>query len=182
MKHAIGPRREMGVRTIFNLLGPLTNPAGAPNQLLGVFADQWVEPLAQVLAQLGSRHVLVVHSADGMDEISIATPTRVAELKNGKVTTYTIAPEQFHVPRGDVAHIKVKNAQESLAKVHAVLDNKPGVERDIVALNAGAAIYCAGLAPDIAAGVKKAQEVIASGAAKAKLEALVRLSRSFSNS
>jgi anthranilate phosphoribosyltransferase len=163
------------------LLGPLTNPAGAPNQLVGVFADQWVEPLAQVLGQLGSRHVLVVHSGDGMDEISIAAPTRVAELKNGKVTTYTITPEQFRIPRGDLGHIKVKSAQESLVKVQAVLANKPGPERDIVALNAGAAIYSAGLVPDIAAGVTKAQEVIASGAAKAKLEALVTLSRSFSN-
>lgn len=182
MKHAIGPRREMGVRTIFNLLGPLTNPAGAPNQLLGVFSAQWVEPLAQVLAQLGSKHVLVVHSQDGMDEISIAAPTHVAELKGGKVTTYTIAPEQFHIPRGDLARIKVKNPQESLEKVRAVLDNHNGPERDIVALNAGAAIYCAGLAPDIGAGVKRAQEVIANGAAKGKLEALVELSRGFAKS
>lgn len=179
MKHAIGPRREMGVRTIFNVLGPLTNPAGAPNQLVGVFAQQWVEPLAQVLAQLGSHHVMVVHSQDGMDEISIAEPTQVAEVKDGKVTSYTITPEQFHIPRGDLVHIKVKNAQESLAVVRAVLDNKRGPARDIVALNAGAGIYCAGLAPDVGAGVKRAQEVIASGAAKAKLEALVKLSQSF---
>jgi anthranilate phosphoribosyltransferase len=169
------------VRTIFNVLGPLTNPASAPNQLVGVFASHWVEPLAQVLAQLGSHHVLVVHSHDGMDEISIAAPTQVAELNNGKVTTYTITPEQFHIPRGDVAHIKVKSVQESVEKVRAVLDNKPGPARDIVALNAGAAIYCAGLAPDIGAGVKRAQEVIASGAAKAKLEALVVLSTSFTS-
>lgn len=179
MKHAIGPRREMGVRTVFNLLGPLTNPAGAPNQLLGVFAQQWVEPLAHVLAQLGSRHVMVVHSQDGMDEISIAAPTHVAEVKQGKVTRYVITPEQFHIPRGSIAHIKVQSAQESLDKMRGVVDNKPGPERDIVALNAGAAIYCAGLAPDIGAGVKRALEVIASGAARAKLDALVTLSQTF---
>lgn len=179
MKHAVGPRKEMGVRTIFNVLGPLTNPAGAPNQLVGVFAAQWVEPLAHVLAQLGSRHVMVVHSDDGMDEISIAAPTQVAELKDGKVTTYKITPEQFDITRGDVAQIKVKNAQESLAKVKAVLDNQPGPARDIVVLNSGAAIYCAGLAEDLAGGVRKAKEVIASGAARAKLDALVKLSSSF---
>lgn len=179
MKHAIGPRKEMGVRTIFNVLGPLTNPAGAPNQLVGVFAAQWVEPLAHVLAQLGSRHVMVVHSDDGMDEISIAAPTQVAELKEGKVTTYKITPEQFDITRGDVAQIKVKNAQESLAKVKAVLDNQPGPARDIVVLNSGAAIYCAGLAADLAGGVRKAKEAIASGAARAKLDALVKLSSSF---
>ena len=178
MKHAIGPRREMGVRTIFNVLGPLTNPAGAPNQLVGVFAAQWVEPLAQVLAQLGSRHVMVVHSDDGMDEISIAAPTQVAELKGGKVTTYKIMPEQFDIPRGDVAQIKVKNAQESLAKVKSVLDNVAGPARDIVVLNAGAAIYCAGLAADLADGMRKAKEVISNGAARAKLDALVKLSSS----
>ena len=103
MKHAIGPRREMGVRTIFNLLGPLTNPAGAPNQVVGVFSDQWVEPLAQVLHRLGSEHVMVVHAEDGMDEISIGAPTRVAELKHGKIHTYTVTPEQLGLKRGPVA-------------------------------------------------------------------------------
>ncbi len=179
MKHAIGPRREMGVRTIFNLLGPLTNPAGAPNMLVGVYSPQWVESVAQVLAQLGSKHVLVVHSDDGMDEISIAAATQVAELKDGKISTYSIAPEQLGVARSDKTKLTVKNAQESLEKVRAVLSNTAGPERDIVALNSGAALYVAGLAPSLKDGVKLAQQVVASGAARDKLSALVKLSSSF---
>lgn len=178
MKHAIGPRREMGVRTIFNLLGPLTNPAGAPNQLIGVYSPQWVEPVAHVLAQLGSRHVLVVHSDDGMDEISTAAPTQVAELKDGKVSTYRIAPEQLGIARGDKTKLTVRNAQESVEKVRAVLNNTLGPERDIVTLNAGAALYVADLAPSLKEGVKLAQQVIASGAARDKLNALVELTGS----
>jgi anthranilate phosphoribosyltransferase len=177
MKHAIGPRREMGVRTIFNLLGPLTNPAGAPNQVLGVFAEHWVEPLAEVLQRLGSEHVLVVHAEDGMDEISIGAPTRVAELKDGRVRVYTIQPEQFGLTRADVKKLSVTSAADSLAMIHGVFNNESGPARDIVALNAGAAIYAAGLAPDLGAGVKAAQTVIASGTARAKLEALVVTSR-----
>ncbi len=177
MKHAIGPRKEMGVRTIFNLLGPLTNPAGAPNQVLGVFSDQWIEPLAQVLARLGSRHVLVVHAEDGMDEVSIGAPTRVAELKDGKVSTYTVTPEQFGFKRGDISGLVVKGVAESLSMVESVLDNREGPARDIVALNAGAAIYAAGLTPTLKEGVEKALTVIANGTAKAKLQALVDLSK-----
>jgi anthranilate phosphoribosyltransferase len=177
MKHAIGPRKEMGVRTIFNVLGPLTNPAGAPNQLLGVFSRELVEPLAQVLANLGSHHVLVVHADDGMDEISIAAPTFIAELKDGVVTTYTITPEDFGLPRGDLASLKVEDAAQSLQVVQSVLENQPGPARDIVQLNAGAALYAAGLADSLDAGVTKAGEVIASGAARAKLDALVAVSR-----
>jgi anthranilate phosphoribosyltransferase len=179
MKHAIGPRREMGVRTIFNLLGPLTNPAGAPNQVLGVFAAHWVEPLAEVLQRLGSRHVLVVHAEDGLDEISIGAPTRAAELKDGRVRVFTMQPEQFGMARADVRRLGVTSPAASLAVIQAVLDNQAGAARDIVVLNAGAAIYVAGLAPDLAAGVKTAAVVIASGAAKAKLSALVALSRQF---
>jgi anthranilate phosphoribosyltransferase len=179
MKHAIGPRREMGVRTIFNVLGPLTNPAGAPNQLLGVFSDELVEPLAEVLKALGSNHVLVVHSEDGMDEISIAAPTKVAELRNGAITTYTITPEQFGIERGDINALTVDSAQQSLAIVKRVLDNESGPARDIVVLNAGAAIYAADLVDSLEAGINKAQEVIASGAARDKLDALVSLSSSF---
>ncbi len=178
MKHAIGPRREMGVRTIFNLLGPLTNPAGAPRQVVGVFAEQWVEPLAEVLQRLGSEHVLVVHAEDGLDEISIGAPTRVAELKDGRVRVYTIQPEQFGMVRGDVRQLGVTSPAESLVRIQAVLDNQPGAARDVVALNAGAAIYVAGLAPDLNAGVQSALAVLASGAAKAKLAALVALSQS----
>ncbi len=176
MKHAIGPRKEMGVRTVFNVLGPLTNPAGAPNQLLGVFSKELVEPLAHVLANLGSHHVLVVHSEDGMDEISIAAPTFVAELKNGEVTTYTIQPEDFSLMRADLASLKVEDAAQSLAVVKSVLKNQPGPARDIVQLNAGAALYVAGLAESLAVGIAKAGEVLASGKALAKLEALVNVS------
>src|SRR3990170_412507 len=126
MKHAIGPRREMGVRTIFNVLGPLTNPAGATHQVIGVFSKQWVEPLAQVLGRLGSEHVLVVHADDGMDEISIGAPTHVAELHNGKVTTYTVTPEQFGLKRGNVAELTVQDAKQSLAMIESVLSNQSG--------------------------------------------------------
>ncbi len=176
MKHAIGPRREMGVRTIFNLLGPLTNPAGAPSQVLGVFDRRWLEPLAQVLLRLGSRHVLVVHAEDGLDEISIGAITHVAELKNGQVRSYSIWPEQFGLARGDIQALAVNSAGESLAMVNQVLDNTPGPARDIVLLNAGAAIYAAGLAANLEAGVALATQVLASGAARAKLQALVKLS------
>jgi anthranilate phosphoribosyltransferase len=180
MKHAIGPRREMGVRTIFNLLGPLTNPANAPCQVLGVFSDQWIEPLAEVLQRLGSEHVLVVHAADGMDEISIGAPTHVAELKEGRVRVFTLQPEQYGIRRGDVAKLAVAGPTESLAMMESVLHNEPGPARDIVALNAGAAIYVAGLAPDLGAGVKTAQDVIAGGRAAKKLQELVALSKALS--
>jgi len=173
MKHAIGPRREMAVRTIFNVLGPLTNPAGAPNQVLGVFSNDWVEPLAHVLKQLGSDHVLVVHADDGLDEISIGSATRVAELKNGEVTAYTIQPEDFGMQRADLSALKAEDAQDSLRIIRSVLANQEGPARDIVCLNAGAAIYAAGLAGSLAEGVARAAEVIASGEAAAKLEQLV---------
>ncbi|MBN4080442.1 anthranilate phosphoribosyltransferase [Beggiatoa alba] len=179
MKHAIGPRKEMAVRTIFNVLGPLTNPAAAPNQLLGVFSDELVEPLAEVLNKLGSHHVLVVHAKDGMDEISIGATTRVAELKEGKITSYSITPEQFGFESTDISCITVDSAEESLVIVKGVLDNTPGAARDIVVLNAGAAIYAADLVNTLDEGIKKASEVIASGAAKQKLEDLVSLSNSF---
>lgn len=179
MKHATGPRREMGVRTIFNLLGPMTNPANARNAVIGVSSMQWVEPLAHVLLQLGNEHVVVVHSDDGMDEISIGASTRVAELKDGNVTSYRIVPEQFGVARNNAKKIAVKNVGESVAKMRAVLNDTPGPGRDIVALNAGAAIYVAGLTPNIDAGVEKAFEMIASGMAHAKLDALVRLTNAF---
>ncbi len=177
MKHAIGPRREMGVRTLFNLLGPLTNPAGAPNQVLGVFAAEWVEPLAQVLQRLGSEHVLVVHAEDGLDEISIAAPTRVAELKQRRVSTYVISPGQFGIPRGDLATLAVRNAGESLAMIRSVFDNEAGAALDIVVLNAGAAIYAAGLSDTLAAGVERAAEVIAQGRAREVFERLIAFSR-----
>ena len=179
MKHAIGPRREMRVRTLFNLLGPLTNPAGAPNQVLGVFSEQWVEPLAHVLQQLGSEHVLVVHADDGLDEISIAGPTLVAELHNGKVTVYSIGPADFGMETGDLSRITVSDAAESLRMINAVLDGEPGPAHDIVALNSGAAIYAAGLTTTLADGVSLAIETIQSGKAKQTLQTLVEVSNSF---
>ncbi len=179
MKHAIGPRKEMGVRTIFNLLGPLTNPANTPNQLLGVFSKTWVEPIAQVLKQLGSQHVLVVHSEDGLDEISIAAPTSVAELHNGTITTYTVKPEDFGIERADLSQIQVHSVKESVAMVRGVLDNQASPARDVVALNAGAAIYAAGLTDNFANGITQAQTVLSNGAARDKLAAWVELSQSF---
>ncbi len=177
MKYAIGPRREMGVRTIFNVLGPLTNPAGAPSQVVGVFSNKWVESLAKVLARLGSHHVMVVHAEDGMDEISIAAPTFVAEVKQGRLQTYMVTPEQFGIPRGDVSQLVVEDAAQSLVLIRQVFDNTPGPARDIVCLNAGAAIYVAGLTNTLEAGVKLALETIASGIARDKFEALVALSK-----
>ena len=173
MKHAIGPRREMAVRTIFNVLGPLTNPAGAPNQVLGVFSKEWVEPLAQVLKQLGSEHVLVVHAEDGLDEISIGSVTHVAELKDGEVRTYTVQPEDFGMQRAELSTLRADDAEHSLRIIKSVLDNDEGPAKDIVCLNAGAAIYAAGLTGSLAEGVARAQEVIASGDAATKLEQLV---------
>ncbi len=181
MKHAIGPRKEMGIRTIFNLLGPLTNPAGAVNQLLGVFAKKWLEPLAIVLKNLGSEHVMVVHSADGMDEISMAGDTYVCELNNGQIKQYTINPEQFGMSCSKIDDIIVDGAEQSLAMVQAVLSDTPGAARDIVTLNSGAAIYCAGLADSLEEGVNKARAIISSGAAREKLDQLAKLTQSFNN-
>ena len=176
MKHAIGPRREMGIRTIFNLLGPLTNPAGAPNQVLGVFSSQWLEPLAQVLKQLGSEHVLVVHAEDGLDEISIGAPTRVAELKNGSISVYTLVPEDFGVQRASLSTLAVQDAAQSLATIRRVLENDPGPARDIVMLNAGAAIYACGLVASLMEGVARAGDVLANGKAGEALDELIRVS------
>lgn len=179
MKHAIGPRKEMGVRTLFNLLGPLTNPAGAPNQVLGVFSADWLKPLAEVLGKLGSHHVLVVHADDGLDEISIGSATQVAELKGGKVNSYRIEPSEFGMQMAEVSDLAVKDAQESLELINQVFDNTSGAARDIVALNAGAAIYVAGLADNLAEGVKKALDTIASGAAKQTFAQLIEVSNGF---
>ena len=176
MKYTVGPRREMGVRTLFNLLGPLSNPAGAPNQLIGVFSQEWLEPLAEALKKLGSQHVLVVSADDGLDEISIASPTAIAELKNGIVMSYTVTPEQFGFKRASLAELAITDALSSLQVVRSVLNNQMGPARDIVCLNAGAAIYAADIADSLASGIAKAQELIASGAALAKLDALVAYS------
>lgn len=179
MKHAIGPRREMGVRTVFNLLGPLTNPANAPHQVLGVFDKQWLRPMAEVLKTLGSKHVLVVHADDGLDEISIGADTYVAELKDGSIREYTITPEEFGFNRSDIGQLSVSSAAESLAMIKDLFANKTGAAFDIVAFNAGAAIYVADLAPSLQDGIQQAHTLIASGAAQQKLDALVQLSQQF---
>lgn len=176
MKYAAPVRRELGVRTLFNLLGPLTNPAGARNQVMGVFLRDLTGKLAQVLQQLGSHHVLVVHGSDGMDEISISAPTFIAELKDGKISEYTVTPEEFGLKAAPLNAIRVANADEAKAMLMSVMDNQAGAARDIVLLNAGAAIYVAGLADTLAHGVRKAAEVIASGAAKNKLVQLIQIS------
>lgn len=179
MKHAIGPRREMGVRTIFNVLGPLTNPAGVKNQVLGVFSDDLLLPMAEVMQRLGSRHVLVVHSRDGLDEISIGDKTEVAELKNGQIRRFIIQPEDFGFERVNIREITVASAHESLEIIRSVLEDHAGPARDIVALNAGAAIYTSGLVASLHAGVDKALEAIYSGEARNRLDRLVIMSQSF---
>lgn len=179
MKHAIGPRREMGTRTIFNVLGPLTNPAGVPNQLLGVFSEELLEPMAEVLRKLGSRHVMVVHSRDGLDEISIGDRTEVAEMKQGQVRRFSIQPEDFGLKRASIDQLKAADAAASLSIIRDVLDNQAGPARDIVQLNAGAAIYTAGVADTLQAGVELAGKAIASGEARNRLDRLVILTQSF---
>lgn len=178
MKHAIGPRREMAVRTIFNVLGPLTNPASAPNQLLGVFTGELVEPLAEALRKLGSRHVLVVHSDDGLDEISIAAPTQVAELKDGRVTPWVLNPDEYGVHHQSLAGLSVASAAASLGLIKGVFAGDPGPAREMVALNAGAAIYTSGVVETLEAGIQRAREVIDAGGARDKLQQFVEYTNS----
>lgn len=178
MKHAIGPRREMGVRTMFNLLGPLTNPANVDNQVVGVFAAHWIEPIAHVLSQLGSRHVMVVHAADGMDEISCIAVTHVAELKEGHVTRFEINPHEYDVVPGEASELAVDNPAESLAKIRHVFSNHPGAAADLVALNAGAAIYVSGLMPTLREGIRRARDIVAQGLAARKLDEFIRFTQS----
>ncbi len=179
MKHAIGPRKELGVRTVFNVLGPLTNPAGAKRQVIGVFSHDWLETLANVLKNLGSEQVMIVHSEDGMDEISISAATNIAELKDGEIKTYKIEPEQFGMQRADISTLAVENVEESFNVMQAVLDNQGGAIQDIVVLNAGAAIYTAGIEDSLDSGIASARQVIKNGSAKAKLNELVKLTQSF---
>ena len=179
MQHAIGPRRELGIRTLFNLLGPLTNPAGAPNQVVGVYSETWVEPLAAALRELGSLHVLVVHAEDGLDEISIGAPTRLAELKQGRIEIRTLTPEQFGMKREPLSWLVVDSAEESAALIRGVLAGAEGPARDVVLLNAGAAIYAAGIAPELEAGIGLAAKALDSGAAAKKLEELITFTRQF---
>jgi anthranilate phosphoribosyltransferase len=173
MKHAIGPRKEIGQRTIFNILGPLTNPAGAPNQVLGVFHPDLVGIQVRVLQRLGSKHVMTVYGLDGLDEISISGETMVGELLKGEIQEYTIHPSQFGLELYDRRAIQVNTVDESKQMVLAVLENQPGPALNIVLLNAGAAIYVAGAAKTLGAGIEHARKAIASGDAKKKLEQFV---------
>lgn len=173
MKHAAPVRKELGVRTIFNILGPLTNPAGAPNQLMGVFHPDLVGIQVRVLQRLGSEHVLVVYGMNGMDEISLSGETLVGELRNGEVREYSVHPSDFGLPVYDSRVLKVANQEESVACIQRALANEDGPVRDVVLLNAGAALYAAGVVPGITEGVKRAREAVASGAASAKLAQFV---------
>lgn len=179
MRHAVGPRREMAVRTLFNLLGPLTNPAGAERQLLGVFAGRWVRPIAEVLQRLGSRRVMVVHSEDGLDEISIAAPTHVAELDEGSIREYTIRPEDFGLTSASLDAVKVHTAVESLDIIRRVYAGEHGPAADMLAMNAGAAIYCAGLVDTPSEGVERAREALADGSAARKLDEFVHFTNRY---
>jgi anthranilate phosphoribosyltransferase len=174
MRHAAAPRRELGVRTLFNLLGPLANPAGARVQLLGVFAPEWVEPMAQALARLGSTRALVVHGDDGLDEISLTGPTAVAELRAGRVTPYRLTPEQLGLQSCRLEELVGGDAAANAALIRAVLDgsaSRPAT--DVAVLNAGAVIYVAGNAPDLAAGIELARGALRSGRARAVLDGLI---------
>jgi anthranilate phosphoribosyltransferase len=174
MKHAIGPRKELGIRTIFNILGPLTNPAGANVQVLGVFAGDLTEPLARVLAKLGSKRALVVHGEGNLDELTVTGETKVSELKDGKVTNYSINPENFGFKKATIEDLKGgKNAQESADQMITILGGEKGPKRDMVLLNSGAALMAAGLCTDLKTGIAKAADTIDSGAALEKLEQLI---------
>jgi anthranilate phosphoribosyltransferase len=178
MKHAAPVRRELGVKTLFNILGPLTNPAGARQQVMGVFHPDLVGIQARVLQRLGSRRAMVVHGREGLDEISIAGPTLVGELKGGEVREYMIEPADVRLKTHDNSEIRVDGVEQSKAKVLAALENQDGAARDIVAFNAGASIYIAGLAETLADGVRQALATITSGAARTKLDQFVAFTRS----
>ena len=178
MKHAIGPRKELAVRTIFNVLGPLTNPAKAPNQVMGVYDKNLVEPIANVLKELGSRHVMVVHSDDGLDEFSIADKTYVAELKDGIVSTYSVHPEDFGLTLGDLKDIRADNADASLALITEAFSGRNGTAKNIISLNAGAAIYVSGLTTSLQSGIDRANQVLSDGSSQKKLDEYIKISNS----
>jgi anthranilate phosphoribosyltransferase len=178
MKHAAPVRRELGVRTIFNILGPLTNPAGAPNQLMGVFHPDLVGIQVRVLQRLGSDHVMIVHGMNGMDEVSLSGETLVGELRNGEVKEYLVHPSDFGLPVYDSRVLKVAGKDESVQCIQRAFANEDGPVRDVVLLNAGAALYCANVATSVAEGVKRAREAVASGKALAKLSQFVAVTQS----
>lgn len=175
MKHAIKPRKELGLRTIFNMLGPMTNPAGVKRQVLGVFTKDLCRPMAEVLQRLGSEHVMVVHALDGLDEFSVVANTYVAELKNGVITEYEVDPANFNLSHVSIDGLAVESAEQSLQLIRAAFGNKPEGKKaaDIIKLNAGAAIYVAGIAIDLAQGVEMADDAISTGGASEKLKQLV---------
>ncbi|MFN0315606.1 MAG: anthranilate phosphoribosyltransferase [Burkholderiales bacterium] len=179
MKYAAPVRRELGVRTLFNLLGPLTNPAGAPNQIMGVFLKDLPGKLARVLQTLGSRHVMVVHGEDGLDEISIGGPTHIAELRQGEVKEYSVSPGDFGFRSVPLDAIRVDGKESARAMLLGVLRNEPSPARDIVAMNAGAAIYVSGVADSLQEGIRQATEAIGQGAARRKLDELVSFTVQF---
>lgn len=179
MRHAIGPRKDMAIRTIFNVLGPLTNPANVKRQVVGVFAKDLTDTLAHVFQHLGSEHALVVHSDDGMDEISICAPTTICELRDDKVTSYRVVPEDFGLKTAKIDDIVVSDSAGSLTLINAVLEGQAGAARDIVVLNAGAGIYVSGLANSLAQGVEMAQESIDLGKAKASKSAYIAATNEF---
>lgn len=185
MKHAIGPRKEMAIRTIFNMLGPMTNPAGVTRQVIGVFAASLCRPMAEVLKRLGSEHVLVVHAEDGLDEISLASKTQIAELKNGEIKEYSIQPEDFGLSSQSLLGLSVESAEQSLALIKSALgkdDSESAVKaRNIIILNAGAAIYVAGLAKTLAEGMECAADAIGSGLALSKINDLASFTRVFAD-
>ena len=178
MKHAIGPRKELAVRTIFNVLGPLTNPAKAPNQVMGVYDKNLVEPIANVLKELGSRHVMVIHSDDGLDEFSIADKTYVAELKDGVVSTYSVHPKDFGLTLGDLKDIRADNAGASLALISEAFSGRNGTAKNIISLNAGAAIYVSGLTTSLQSGIDRANQVLSDGSSQKKLDEYIKISNS----
>jgi anthranilate phosphoribosyltransferase len=179
MKHAAPVRRELGVRTLFNILGPLTNPASAPHQVMGVFHPDLVGIQVRVLQRLGSRHAMTVYGVEGLDEISISGQTLVGELKDGRIAEYTVHPEQFNMPVHDPRALRVANVEESKAMLLGALEDRVGAARDIVALNAGASIYVSGRAASLVEGVEQALDLIATGKARAKLDEFVRYTQGF---
>ncbi len=179
MRHAIHARKELGVRTIFNALGPLTNPAHVKREMMGVFSRDLVEPLAHVLKKLGSEHVIIVHSEDGMDEISTGAPTYASELKDGEVSTFTIYPADYGIQSANLENFTVENPGESLEVLYSVFSGKSSPAADMVALNGGAAIYVAGLAENLGAGIAVAREVLLSGEVRKRFDKYIDFTRQF---
>ena len=174
-RHAAAPRRELGTRTLFNLLGPLTNPAAAPNQVLGVFASRWVEPMAKVLRELGSEHVMVVHAEDGLDEISIAAPTQVSELHDGQIRSYMIVPEELGVAQQSLDSLRVDSPQASAEMINRIFQGEAGPGADMVALNAAAALYVCGISASLPQGLQLARKVLLNGGAASKVAQLATI-------